>query len=274
MREQGEGRLRKVKLGFIGAGSMGGALIRSLLATGVPASNLSFYDPDPKRRQELGDLGVEASPGNAQVMHAPVVVLAVKPQVLVQALAEIKELARPWHLIISIAAGVTLGQLEEVLPEPRFIRAMPNTPLMVREGMTGLAQGRRATPEDMQLALEMFGAVGRTAVVEEKLMDAVTALSGSGPAFVAVFLEALADGGVRLGLPRVLALEMAAQTLLGTGRLCLAHNLHPALLKDQVASPGGTTIAGLHALEQGGFRGLVMDAVTAAALRAQELGGK
>ncbi len=274
MREQETGRLREVKLGFIGAGSMGGALLRSLLAAGAPAGNLTFYDPDPNRRQELEKLGLEPALDNAEVMHSPVVVLAVKPQVLGQALNEIKEFARAWHLIISIAAGVTLARLEEALPEVRFIRAMPNTPLMVREGMAGLAAGTRATPEDMQLALELFEAGGRAVVVDEKLLDAVTAVSASGAGFAAVFLEALADGGVRLGLPRALALEMAAQTLVGAGRLCLAQNLHPALLKDQVASPGGTTIAGLHALEQGGFRGLVMDAVTAAALRAQELGGK
>ncbi|MDI6854608.1 MAG: pyrroline-5-carboxylate reductase [Deltaproteobacteria bacterium] len=274
MSEQAAALLKKVKLGFIGAGSMGGALLRSLLAAGAPAGNLSFYDPDPKRQQELEELGLKPAPDNAGVMQAPVVVLAVKPQVLGQALNEIKEVARARHLIISIAAGVTLARLEETLPEVRFIRAMPNTALMVGEGMAALAAGTRATPEDLELALELFEAGGRAVVVDEKLMDAVTALSASGAGFAAVFLEALADGGVRLGLPRALALEMAAQTLVGAGRLCLDRNLHPALLKDQVASPGGTTIAGLHALEQGGFRGLVMDAVTAAALRAQELGGK
>lgn len=274
MAEHGAGRLREVKLGFIGAGSMGGALLKGLLAAGAPAAHLTFYDPDPQRQQELDGLGVEPALDNAEVMHAQVVILAVKPQVLGRALDEIQEFTRPWHLIISVAAGVTLSGLEEALPEPRFIRAMPNTPLMVHAGMTGLAAGTRATPEDVQLALELFGAVGRAVVVDEKLMDAVTALSGSGPAFVAVFLEALADGGVKMGLPRSLALEMASQTLLGAARLCLEKTLHPAALKDQVASPGGTTIAGLHALEAGGFRGLVMDAIEAATLRARQLGGK
>jgi pyrroline-5-carboxylate reductase len=268
------GRLKDLKLGFIGAGSMGGALLKGLLAAGMPAENLTFYDPDPKRQQELDGLGIEAALDNAEVMHADVVILAVKPQVIGKALDEIQEFTRARHLIISIAAGVTLPQLEEALPEPRFIRAMPNTPLMVHAGMTGIAPGTRATPEDVQLARELFGAVGRAVVVDEKLMDAVTALSASGPAFVAVFLEALADGGVKMGLPRALALEMAAQTLLGATRLCLEKNLHPAALKDLVASPGGTTIAGLHALEVGGFRGLVMDAIEAATLRARELGGK
>jgi pyrroline-5-carboxylate reductase len=268
------GLLKGLKLGFIGAGSMGGALLKGLLAAGMPAENLTFYDPDPKRQQELDGLGIEAALDNAEVMHAEVVLLAVKPQVLGQALDEIQEFTRARHLIISIAAGVSLAQLEEALPEPRLIRAMPNTPLMVHAGMTGLAAGSRATPEDVQVALELFEAVGRVVVVDEKLMDAVTALSASGPAFVAVFLEALADGGVKMGLPRALALEMAAQTLLGTSRLCLEKNLHPAALKDLVASPGGTTIAGLHALEAGGFRGLVMDAIEAATLKARYLGGK
>jgi pyrroline-5-carboxylate reductase len=274
MREMTMGQLKDLKLGVIGAGSMGGALLRGLLSAGVSAANLTFYDPDPHRQRELDGLGIEAALDNAEVMHCQVVILAVKPQVLGQALDEIQEFARDWHLIISIAAGVTLAQLEEALPEPRFIRAMPNTPLMVHAGMTGLAAGTRARPDDVHLAMELFGAVGLAVVVDEKLMDAVTALSASGTGFVAVFLEALADGGVKMGLPRQLALEMAAQTLLGTARLCLERDLHPAVLKDLVASPGGTTIAGLHALEAGGFRGLVMDAIEAATLKARYLGGK
>lgn len=270
---QGAGeRLGNLKLGFIGAGAMGGALLRGLVAAGVSAGNLTFYDPDPRRRQELEELGIPPARDNSEVMHAPVVILAVKPQTMEQVLDEIQGLARPWHLIISIAAGITLERLEKALPEPRFIRAMPNTPLQVQAGMTGLAAGRRATPEDVQLAQELFSAVGRAVVVPEALLDAVTALSASGVGFAAVFLEALADGGVKAGLPRGLALEMAAQTLLGTARLCLDQGLHPAVLKDQVASPGGTTISGLHALETGGLRGLVMAAIEAAAHRARELG--
>jgi pyrroline-5-carboxylate reductase len=189
-------------------------------------------------------------------------------------LAGIKDFARPYHLLISIAAGATLATLEAALPVSRIIRAMPNTPALVGAGMTALAPGRRATPEDTALALELFQAVGQAAVVEERLMDAVTGLSGSGPAFVALFIEALADGGVKAGLPRTLAHNMAVQTVLGAARLCHEEDLHPGKLKDLVASPGGTTIEGLHALEKGGFRGLVMSAVTAAAARAKELGGK
>ena len=275
MAKQARGRLAEVKLGFIGAGSMGGALIRGLLAAGrVPQANLTFYDPDPARRNDLEALGLEPALNNPEVMHSQVVVLAIKPQVLGEALAEIEEFARPWHLIISIAAGVPLATLEEAFPKSRVIRAMPNTPTIVGAGMAALAPGRRATQEDVVLALELFEAVGRAVVVEEKLLDAVTGLSASGPAFVALFIEALADGGVKMGLPRALALTLAAQTVLGTARLCLEAGLHPGVLKDQVASPGGTTIEGLHVLEQGGLRGIVMSAVEAAAWRAQELGGR
>jgi pyrroline-5-carboxylate reductase len=149
---------------------------------------------------------------------------------------------------------------------------MPNTPTLVSAGIAALAPGSRTTPDDLALALELFQAVGQAVVVEERLMDAVTGLSGSGPAFVAIFIEALADGGVKMGLPRPLAHTMAVQTVLGTAKLCLEEDLHPAKLKDMVTSPGGTTIAGLHALESGGFRGLIMDAVNAAAARSKELG--
>jgi pyrroline-5-carboxylate reductase len=267
-----EEQLKVAKLGFIGAGAMGGALLRGLLAAGrVKVEELVFCDPDPKRQQEMEKLGIEAAQDNAEVMHSPVVVLAVKPQILKNVLEEIREFIRPGHLVISIAAGVPLAVLEEALPDGRVIRAMPNAPLMVQAGMTALAPGSRATPEDLDLALDLFRAVGRAEVVQESLMDAVTALSGSGPAFVAVFLEALADGAVKMGLPRILAMEFATQTVLGTALLLLEKNLHPGLLKDLVTSPGGTTIHGLHALEQGAFRAAVISAIESATWRSQDL---
>jgi len=273
MTEPGKGWLAEIKLGFIGVGNMGGAIIQGLVGGGrVAPENLIYYDPDPGRQAQMAGLGVEAALDNAEVMHSPVVVLAVKPQILPAVLAGVKEFARPWHLIISIAAGVPLKVLEETFPESRVIRVMPNTPTLVSAGMAALAPGSRTTPDDLALALELFQAVGQAVVVEERLMDAVTGLSGSGPAFVAIFIEALADGGVKMGLPRPLAHTMAVQTVLGTAKLCQEEDLHPAKLKDMVTSPGGTTIAGLHALESGGFRGLVMDAVSAAAARSKELG--
>jgi pyrroline-5-carboxylate reductase len=184
------------------------------------------------------------------VMHSPVIVLAVKPQVMPAVLAGIKAFARPWHLIISIAAGVPLAVLEAACPESRMVRVMPNTPTLVGAGMAALAPGSGITPEDLALTLKLFQAVGEAVVVDERLMDAV----------------------VKMGLPRPLALTLATQTVLGTARLCHEEQLHPAVLKDQVTSPGGTTIAGLHALESGGFRGAIIDAVTAAARRSKELG--
>jgi pyrroline-5-carboxylate reductase len=267
-----EEQLKVARLGFIGAGAMGGALLRGLLAAGrVKAEELVFCDPDPKRQQEMEKLGIEAALDNAEVMHSPVVVLAVKPQILRKVLDEIRDFTRPWHLVISIAAGVPLAVLEEALPGCRVIRAMPNAPLMVQAGMTALSPGSRATPEDLDLALDLFRAVGRAEVVQESYLDAVTALSGSGPAFVAVFAEALADGAVKMGLPRILAMEFAAQTVLGTALLLLEKNLHPGLLKDLVTSPGGTTSHGLHALEQGAFRATVISAIEAATWRSQDL---
>lgn len=275
MTEAGKARLQGVKLGVIGAGAMGGAIIRGLLAKArVPRDHLVYYDPDPAQQKKMEKMKVIAAQDNTAVMQARVVILAVKPQLLGQVLAAIQDLASPQHLIISIAAGTTLATLEAALPESRIIRAMPNTPALVAAGMTALAPGRRATLEDLDLALELFQAVGQAEVVEERLMDAVTALSGSGPAFVAVFIEALADGGVKAGLPRLLAHNMAVQTVLGAARLCHEEDLHPAKLKDLVASPAGTTIEGLYVLENGGFRGLVMSAVAAAAARAKELGKK
>jgi pyrroline-5-carboxylate reductase len=273
MTEAGKGRLAKIKLGFIGVGNMGGAIIRGLVEGGrVAPENLIYYDPDSARQAQMAGLGVEAALDNAEVMHSPVVVLGVKPQILPAVMAGVKDFARPWHLIISIAAGVPLKILGEALPESRLIRVMPNAPTLVGAGMAALAPGSGVTPDDLALALELFQAVGQAVVVEERLMDAVTGLSGSGPAFVAVFIEALADGGVKMGLPRALAHTMAVQTVLGTARLCHEEELHPALLKDLVTSPGGTTIAGVHALESSGFRGAVMDAVSAAAERSKELG--
>lgn len=275
MIEAGKARLQGVKLGVIGAGAMGGAIIRGLLAQGgVTRENLVYHDPDPAQQKKMKKMEVKAAQDNPAVLQAQVVVLAVKPQLVGSVLAGIKEFAGSQHLIISIAAGITLATLEGALPESRVIRAMPNTPALVAAGMTALAPGSRATQEDLDLALELFQAVGQAAVVEERLMDAVTGLSGSGPAFVAVFIEALADGGVKAGLPRVLAHNMAVQTVLGTARLCHEEDLHPGKLKDMVASPAGTTIEGLHVLETGGFRGLVMSAVAAAAARSKELGGK
>jgi pyrroline-5-carboxylate reductase len=188
-------------------------------------------------------------------------------------LAEIKPVITPRHLVVSIAAGITLRQLGEGLgADRRIIRVMPNTPCLVGAGASGYCLGSVATAEDGVLVERILTAVGRAYRLPENLLDAVTGLSSSGPAFVAVMIEALSDGGVRMGLPRDVATALAAQTVFGTAKMVLEAGLHPGVLKDMVASPGGTTIAGLHALERGGLRAALMDAVEAATRRAVELG--
>jgi pyrroline-5-carboxylate reductase len=196
----------------------------------------------------------------------------VKPQSLADVLKEIgADLSRA--LVVSIVAGATIRAISEQAPGAKtLVRAMPNTPALVREGMTALAFGAEISEDDMSVARTMFESVGRVIPVEERLMDAVTGLSGSGPAYVFQAIEALADGGVKMGLPRQTAELLAAQTVLGAAKLVLESGEHPAKLKDRVASPGGTTIAGLHQLEQGGFRATLMGAVEAATKRSQELG--
>jgi pyrroline-5-carboxylate reductase len=232
-------------------------------------------DPFPAARDRFErTTGVKAAASNLVVTSAcDVLVLAVKPQTVPAVLAEIRSGIGPRHLVISIAAGITLQALADGLGlETRLVRVMPNTPCLVGASATGYAAGTAATEADVALVGRLFGAVGTAFALPEKLLDAVTGLSGSGPAFVYVMIEALADGGVRMGLPRDVALALAAQTVLGSAKMVLETGTHPAALKDAVASPGGTTIAGLHALERGGARAALIDAVQAATLRAQELG--
>jgi pyrroline-5-carboxylate reductase len=202
-----------------------------------------------------------------------VLVLAVKPQNLTPLLSEIRATTAARHLVVSIVAGATLRQLADGLgQERRLVRVMPNTPCLLGASASAYAPGPTATPDDARLVDRLLNAVGRAFLVPEKLLDAVTGLSASGPAFVYVVIEALSDGGVKMGLPRDVATALAAQTVLGAARMVLETGLHTGALKDMVASPGGTTIAGLHALERGGLRAALMDAVEAATRRATELG--
>ncbi len=262
------------KIGVIGVGNMGAALIKGWLESGLlTSSDLLVSDQAVERRALMENLYGLAAAANAQVAaRADVLLLAVKPQFFAGVLADIAPAVSAPHLVISIAAGVSLATLEEALPGARVIRVMPNTPTLVGAGLAAVAPGTRATADDQHLVLQLFGAVGRAVVVAESHLDAVTGLAASGPAYVFVMLEALADGGVKMGLPRDLATLLAGQMVLGAAQLLLTTQEHPGALKDMVTSPGGTTIAGLHVLESGGLRGLLMSAVEAATQRSRELG--
>jgi pyrroline-5-carboxylate reductase len=266
------------KIGFLGAGAMAEALAGGLVAAGVAPDRIRAADPDPARRKLLEErLGIETTADNDEAAAGrDAVVVAVKPGVAAAALAE--AVARPGDpapLWISIVAGVPLASLEAALPRgARVVRAMPNTPALVSAGATAICANAHCTAEDLALATALFESVGLCWVApDESLLDAVTGLSGSGPAYVFVFLEALADAGVRVGLPRDAASRLAAQTVLGAAKLVAEGGRHPAQLKDQVTSPGGTTIAGLERLEAGGLRAAVYEAVAAATRRSKELGG-
>lgn len=261
---------------FLGAGQMAEAFVKGLLGAGlVRPEQVWVSDVRAGRLAHLAQtLGVCAAGSNLEaVQAAEVLVLSVKPQDVPALLDEVGADVRADQLVISIAAGVTLATLRKRLPHhPPVIRVMPNAPALVLAGMAVLAPGEHVQPRHEQTALRIFNAVGRGVVLPEKHLDAVTALSGSGPGFLALIAEALSDAGVRVGLPRDVAHLLAAQTMLGTGQMLLDTGMHPALLKESVASPGGTTIAGIHAMEQGGVRAQLMNAVVAAAERSAELG--
>ncbi len=262
-------------IAFIGGGNMAEALIKGLLSADVAkASRMLVTDPSPERREYLKKYSIGIVESNREaVQEAGIVLLCVKPQVMDSVLGEIAAAADTTKLVISIAAGITISRIEKALiGNPRVIRVMPNTPALVLAGAAGLAAGTNAGPEDLAVATEIFNAVGRAVVVEEKLMDAVTGLSGSGPAYVFMIIDALSDAGVKAGLPRQLALELAAQTVYGSAKMVLETKEHPAKLRDMVTSPGGTTIEGLHALEKGKLRATLMNAVEAATARSKELG--
>ena len=239
----------------------------------VQANEVFAYDVYPAALKAFSQHvpGAKLAESNASVVQqAEVLVIAVKPQQVAAVLSEVKSHAAN-KLFVSIAAGITLSTLCTGLGTKRVIRVMPNTPCLVGEGASAFARGADATPDDAKLVSGLLGAIGVACELDEKLLDAVTGLSGSGPAFVYVIIEALADGGVRMGLPRATALELAAQTVLGAAKMVKGGE-HPAVLKDRVASPGGTTIAGLQVLEERAVRGALIAAVEAATRRSQELG--
>jgi len=265
-------------LGFIGGGNMAEAMIRGLLkaqllgpqeilASDVTAERLTFLQQT---------FGIRTSRDNAEVAgKADIVLFAVKPQIMSPVLDGLLDVITEEKLLISIAAGISTRLIAEKFPgKVRVIRVMPNTPALVLEAASALAPGAAATPEDLELAKRLFAAVGKVVVVEETLMDAVTGLSGSGPAYIFMIIDALSDAGVKVGLSRKVAQLLAAQTVLGAARMVLETHKHPGELKDMVTSPGGTAIAGLHTLEAGGLRTTLINAVEAATRRSMELGRK
>ena len=269
-------RMQGRRIGFLGAGNMAGALIRGLLQSEtVTADQIRASDVNEERLAELrGKYGIETAAENEAVVRwADVVVISVKPKIVDRILGAISNGLADGAVVVSIAAGVPIDALEARLPpRARVVRAMPNTAAIVLAAATAIAPGTHATSEDMLVARALFEAVGRCCVLDETLLDAVTGLSGSGPAYVMVMIEALADGGVKVGLGRDIALMLAAQTVYGSAKLQLETGEHPGRLKDMVTSPGGTAIAGLHTLESGGLRRTLIDAVEAAATRSAQLG--
>lgn len=265
-----------MQIAFIGSGRMATALARGFLdAKLVGPADLVASDPLPLAAEEFARLtGGRTTTSNVNAAQgSDVVFLAVKPQHMQHVLEELRGKLTAEHLVVSIAAGVRLKQLATGLGEgPRLVRVMPNTPCLVGQSASGFCLGPGATEEDGKLVEKLLGAVGRAWRVDEALLDAVTGLSGSGPAFVFLIIEALSDGGVRMGLPRSLATALAAQTVRGAAEMVLATGQHPGVLKDSVTSPGGTTIAGMQALEDRSVRGAMIAAVEAATRRSMELG--
>lgn len=266
----------KLSIGFLGAGKMATALARGFVRAKLAApGQIIASDPfAPARTAFAKETGAKAATSNAEVVQsAKVIFLAVKPDQVASVLAEVRDHFTGKHLLISIAAGVPIAKLEGALVAgARVIRVMPNTPALVGESASAYAMGKAATRADGELAQKLFSAVGTAFHVKESLLDAVTGLSGSGPAYVYQFIEALSDGGVAAGLPRDVATKLAAQTVLGSAKMVLETGQHPGTLKDMVTSPGGTTIEGLHELEKGKLRGTVISAVRAATEKSRKLG--
>lgn len=264
------------RIGFIGAGNMATALGQGFVRAGLTiGANLSAADPSETARAKFAQAtGAQVTANNAAVATgADVLFLAVKPQQMALVAGELAGKISTKTLVVSIAAGVRLSRLADWLGEAvRLVRVMPNTPCLIGEGACGYCLGERATQADGELVGKLLESVGTAWRVEEKLLDAVTGLSGSGPAFVYMIIEALSDAGVHVGLPRHIAASLAIQTIRGAVDMVLSTGEHPAVLKDRVASPGGTTIAGLHVLEAGALRATLIAAVEAATKRSIELG--
>jgi pyrroline-5-carboxylate reductase len=265
------------KIGIIGAGRIGEALIRGIINAKVAYSKEIFAsDIDEDRLIQLGEeLGISTSTNNNEVVEeSEVIILAVKPQIIKGVVKEISSVIKKGHILISVAAGIPTKIIESELKgtQPRVVRAMPNIACVVGESASAICLGKYATAEDERIATEIFGAVGGVMTIPESLMDAVTGLSGSSPAFIFMIIEALADGGVHEGLDRDTALALSAQTTLGAAKMVLESGKHPEELKDMVFSPNGTTARGIRILEEYGIRAAMMNAIIESTKRAKELG--
>lgn len=264
------------KIGFIGGGNMAEALIKGLLAGSFPADKIMASEPSELRRVHLLEtFGIEMVDSNVTLMEkCDIVVLSIKPQIVAEVLEEVAGAYNNGKLIISILAGVTTALIEKFFQgAPRVVRVMPNTPALVGEGASAICRGHYSSQEDLAVVKQLLDTVGKVQLIDERQMDAATGLSGSGPAYIYTVIEALADGGVREGLRRDVAHALAVQTVVGAALMVRETGEHPAILRDQVCSPGGTAIAGISTLEKNGLRTTLMEAVSASAARSRELGG-
>ncbi|MEW5725232.1 MAG: pyrroline-5-carboxylate reductase [Thermodesulfobacteriota bacterium] len=264
---------------LLGSGNMGEALVKGLVSTGTSKpENIVCTDKRESRLKMMAErYGVRTTPSNIEAVQASdIIIYAVKPQILAKVLKETAQHLDTSKLIVSIAAGVPLAAIESCLQKDlRLIRVMPNVPVAVQAGATAIAPGKHVLEGDVEAAKSIFDSVGETVVIEENiLMDAITGLSGSGPAYIFLIIDALADAGVKMGLPRYDALFLATQTVLGAAKLLKETQMHPGAAKDMVTSPGGTAIAGIHTLEEGGLRTTLINAVQAATQRSRELGAQ
>jgi pyrroline-5-carboxylate reductase len=274
-----EKSMEKMKaIGFIGAGNMGEALIAGLLkANFVPPGQVMAFDSNGERLRFIQKkYGVKMASGNRPLSsQCDPILLCIKPQSMKEVIEEISESLDASKLLISIAAGIPLYAIEAYARKQlRLIRVMPNIAVLVQEGASAIAPGNLANDTDLKIARDIFDCVGKTITIHESMMDAVTGLSGSGPAYIFLVIEALTEAGVHLGMTRDQAIMLATQTVRGSVKLLSETGEHPALLREKVTSPGGTTAAGLYKLEEGGLRKILIDAVNAATQRAKELGEK
>ena len=265
------------KLGFIGAGAMAEAILKGVLTSGLyKAQEIIVSDINMQRLDDLRDtLGIATTVKNRDIcLQSEIIILAIKPHQITTILKEEKGYIDNCKILVSIAAGIHTSSIQDIVGQIAVVRVMPNTPALVGAGMSAICQGTYAQNTHLQLVEKIFSAVGETVVINEDLMDGVTGVSGSGPAYVYQFIEAMADGGVQVGLPRPVAYQLAAQTVIGAGIMVLKTGEHPGVLKDMVTSPGGTTIRALNVLKKAGVRGAIMDAVEASYLWSNKLGNE